>query len=155
MSKESADIIAYTDGGSRGNPGPSGIGVFFTDGNGKVLKKIHKFLGTQTNNFAEYEAVIVALEEIKKLFGGGKLKEMQVEIRADSLLIVSQLSGQYQIKEPTLWPQFIKIWNMRVKDIPRVRFVHIAREKNPEADALANLAMDSGVQGPRSMEGIW
>jgi ribonuclease HI len=148
-------IIAYTDGGSRGNPGPSGIGVFVTDAKGKVLKKISKYLGTQTNNFAEYEAVIMALEEIKKLFGAAKLKNIKIEIRSDSLLVVSQLSGEYQIKEPTLFPQFIKIWNMRVKDIPNISFLHIPREKNPEADKLANEAMDSGVKGPRKMEGIW
>lgn len=136
-------ITIYTDGGARGNPGPSGIGAVIYGEDGKVLKEVSKFLGHQTNNFAEYQAVIEALEATKKLLGAAKLKETHVDVRMDSELVVRQLSGLYQIKEPTLFPQFIKIHNLRVKDFPRITFTHVPREKNKEADRLANDAMDS------------
>ena len=135
-------ITLYTDGGARGNPGPSGIGVVIIGEDGKVLKEISKYLGKQTNNFAEYEAVIVGLEALKKLFGTKKLQESHVEIKMDSELIARQLSGIYQIKEPTLFPQFIKVHNLMVKDVPHITFTHVRREHNKEADKLANEAMD-------------
>lgn len=135
-------IIVYTDGGARGNPGPAGIGVVITDEKGGVLKEISKFLGVQTNNWAEYEAVILGLQELKKIFGKEKVRELAVEIRTDSELVAKQLQGAYQIKEETLFPQFIKVWNMRITDFPHLKFFHIPREKNKEADRLANRAMD-------------
>ncbi len=135
-------IIVYTDGGARGNPGPAGAGAVIVGADGKILKEVSKFLGRQTNNFAEYQAVIEALEALKRLFGATKLKEAHIEVRMDSELVVRQLSGVYQIKEPTLFPQYIKIHNMQVKDFPHVRFAHIPREKNKGADKLANDAMD-------------
>jgi ribonuclease HI len=138
-------ITIYTDGGARGNPGPSGIGAVILGEDGKVLKEVSKFLGHQTNNFAEYQAVIEALEATKKLFGATKLKETHIDVRMDSELVVRQLSGLYQIKEPTLFPQFIKIHNLRVKDFPRITFTHVPREKNKLADKLANDAMDGGA----------
>lgn len=141
MSKK---IFIYTDGGSRGNPGPSGAGAFITDDKGNVLKEISEFLGVRTNNWAEYQAVILGLEAVKRIFGGDKLKDVEVEVRMDSELVTRQLNGLYQIKEETLFPQFIKIWNLKVKDFPRISFVHVPREKNKEADRLANLAMDGG-----------
>jgi len=135
-------IIVYTDGGARGNPGPAGIGVVITDEKGGVLKEISKSLGVQTNNWAEYEAVILGLQELKKIFGKEKTKSLEIEIRTDSELIAKQLQGEYQIKEETLFPQFIKVWNMRITDFPHLKFFHIPREKNKEADQLANKAMD-------------
>jgi ribonuclease HI len=137
-------IIIYTDGGARGNPGNAGAGVFITDESGTVIKKIAQPLGVRTNNWAEYEAVALGLKELKKMFGKEKAKEIQIEVRSDSELIVRQLSGQYQIKEETLFPQFIKIWNLRVSHFPNITFTHVPREKNKEADALANEAMDHG-----------
>lgn len=135
-------IICYTDGGARGNPGAAGAGVFIMDGEGKVLKEISKFLGRQTNNFAEYEAVVIALEEAKKIIPKAKRKDAKVEVRMDSELVQRQLSGKYQIKEPTLFPHFIKIWNLRVSEFPHVTFTHVRREQNKDADRLANDAMD-------------
>lgn len=135
-------IIVYTDGGSRGNPGKAGVGVVITDFKGNILKRIHKAIGTATNNYAEYEAVITAFSELKKLFGK-KIGEMKFEFKLDSELVQKQLSGEYQIKEESLFPQFIKIWNLRVKDFPNVSFNHIKREENNLADGLANDAMDS------------
>lgn len=136
-------IIIYTDGGSRGNPGPAGAGAYITDSEGKKLKGVSKFLGVQTNNFAEYEAVILGLHEIKKMFGKN-VKDMDIEVRMDSELVKKQLSGEYQIREESLFPHFIKIWNMQVKDMPKLKFTHVPREKNQDADQLANVAMDGG-----------
>ncbi len=135
-------IIVYTDGGARGNPGPAGAGALIIGADGKILKEVSKFLGRQTNNFAEYQAVIEALEALKKVLGMAKWKETRVEIHMDSELVARQLSGIYQIKEPTLFPQYIKIHNLRVKDFPHVTFTHVPREKNKGADKLANDAMD-------------
>ncbi len=135
-------VVLYTDGGARGNPGPSGLGVVIQDERGKVLKEISKFLGRQTNNFAEYEAVIQGLEGVKKLFGASVCKNLVVEVRLDSELIARQLSDIYQIKEPTLFPQFIKVHNLRVSVFQHLSFVHVPRERNKEADRLANKAMD-------------
>ena len=137
-------VLLYTDGGARGNPGPSGIGVVIQDESGETLKEISKFLGRQTNNFAEYEAVIEGLQVLKKMFGAPKCKELQVEMKMDSELVARQLSGKYQIKEPTLFPQFIKVHNLRVSTFPHITFTHIPREKNKDADRLANAAMDRG-----------
>ena len=135
-------VIIYTDGGARGNPGPAGVGAVVKDESGNNLASLHKSFETLTNNQAEYEAVILGLSELKKLFGKDKVKDLDIEIRADSELIVKQLNGEYQIKELGLHPYFIKIWNMQVKDYPKIKFTHIPREKNAEADALANEAMD-------------
>jgi ribonuclease HI len=136
-------IIMYTDGGARGNPGPAGAGAFITDESGNVLKEISAFLGHQTNNWAEYEAVALGLAGIKKLFGT-KTKSLEVEVRLDSELIARQLSNIYQIKEETLFGQYIKVHNLLVKDFSHVVFVHVPREKNKDADRLANEAMDRG-----------
>lgn len=135
--------MCYTDGGARGNPGPSGIGVVMMDPKGEVVGEFEQFLGNGTNNFAEYAAVVCALTELKRKLGK-KTKEIDVEIRLDSELIKKQLSGEYQIKEPSLVPQFIEIHNLRVSSFPNLTFVHIPREKNKEADRLANVAMDRG-----------
>lgn len=135
-------IIIYTDGGSRNNPGIAGAGAVIKNAEGETLKEIAKPLGIKTNNWAEYEAVIIGLQEAKKMFGK-KLADMEVEVRMDSELVLRQLSGKYQIKEETLFPQFIKIWNMRVKDIPHMKFTHVRREENKEADRMANEAMDA------------
>jgi ribonuclease HI len=136
-------IILFTDGGARGNPGPAGAGAYIVDDDGREIGKVSKFLGVRTNNWAEYEAVIAGLQSIKQRFGA-KTKEMHVLIKMDSELVMRQLMGVYQVKEETLFPQFIKVWNMRVKDFPHISFEHIPREKNGEADRLANDAMDKG-----------
>lgn len=138
-------ITIHTDGGARGNPGPAGAGVIIYGEDGSVLKEVSKYLGKQTNNWAEYEAVFIGLESLKKIFGKEKLKSLDVQVKLDSELIAKQLNGEYQVKEESLFPQFIKIHNLQVKDIPHVTFTHVRREKNKEADRLANEAMDGGV----------
>jgi ribonuclease HI len=136
-------VIAYTDGGARGNPGPAGIGVHIIDAEGKVLKEVAQFLGNATNNFAEYNGVLVALQTLKAMYGK-KTKEMEFELRMDSELVKKQLNGEYQIKEPGLVPYFIEIHNLRVSSFPHLTYTHIPREKNKEADRLSNEAMDKG-----------
>ena len=133
-------IIIFTDGGSRNNPGIAGAGVYITDGEGNELKKTKKFLGIQTNNWAEYEALILGLETAKKLLGEN-LKKTDVEVRMDSELIVKQLNGEYRVKEPSLFEQFVKVNNLKI-NFPNIKFTHIPRAKNGEADKLANEAMD-------------
>lgn len=133
----------YTDGGARGNPGPSGIGIVIVDPKGVVKSESSQFLGNGTNNYAEYAAVVLALTELKRILGK-KTKEVKVEIKLDSELVKKQLSGEYQIKEPSLVPQFIEIHNLRVSAYPHISFTHIPREKNKDADRLANVAMDRG-----------
>ncbi|MDD5032813.1 MAG: ribonuclease HI family protein [Candidatus Pacebacteria bacterium] len=143
MKKEKTQnkIIIYTDGGSRGNPGPSGIGVVITDEKDYVVKKYSKDIGTRTNNEAEYEAVIFALQKAKQVFGKEKIKDLEIEIRMDSELVCRQLRGEYKILEEKLFPLFIKIWNLRL-DLGKIIYKEIPREKNREADKLANQAMD-------------
>lgn len=138
-------IIIYTDGGSRGNPGPAGVGVAICDEQRRAIKKYSKAVGVRTNNEAEYEAVIFALQKIKQFFGKEKAKNFDIEIRMDSELVARQLRGEYKILEEKLFPLFIKIWNLRM-DFGPIVFKEISRGQNKEADALANEAMDKKEQ---------
>lgn len=134
-------IVAYTDGGARGNPGPAGAGVYILDEAGNELQSVSKFLGNATNNFAEYQAVLLALETLKAKYGKAT-KTMCFEVRMDSELIQKQLTNQYQVKEAGLVPAFMAIHNLRVANFPQIDFVHVPRAQNKEADRLANEAMD-------------
>ena len=89
-------IMVYTDGASRNNPGEAGSGAYITDGEGNMLKEVTKYLGIATNNFAEYEAIVIGLETVKKMFGDKKTKDLEVEVRMDSELACRQLNGIYQ-----------------------------------------------------------
>ncbi|MCL5004340.1 MAG: ribonuclease HI family protein [Patescibacteria group bacterium] len=131
-------IIAYCDGGSRGNPGPSAIGVYIP----QLKKEYSKFLGQATNNEAEYQAAIFALKKIKHLIGGEKAEKAEIEIKMDSELVVNQLNGKYKIKEKSLTPFFIEIWNLK-QDFGNVKFFYIPREENKEADRMVNKELDS------------
>jgi len=138
-------IIIYTDGGSRGNPGPAGIGVVVANEARQAIKKYSKFLGVKTNNEAEYEAVVFALQKVKHLFGKEAVKKIDIEIRMDSELVANQLNGRFKLLEEKLFPLFIKIWNLKI-DFGKIIFKHIPRAENKEADALANEAMDGSVK---------
>lgn len=142
-------IILNSDGGSRGNPGNAGCGAVVSSEAGEVLKTEARGLGTMTNNEAEYWGVITAMELAKKAFGEEKRKSLQVEARMDSELVCKQLNGEYQVKEERLWPLFMKVWNLRVKDFKNITFKYVPREQNGRADELANEAMDkaAGVGG--------
>ena len=134
-------IITFTDGGARGNPGPAGVGVYITKEDGQLVREVKQAIGNATNKFAEYYAVMLALQTLKQIFGKDT-KEKCFEMRLDSELVKKQLNGEYQIKEPGLVPMFIEIHNLRVSSFPNIIFTHIPREKNKEADRLANEAMD-------------
>lgn len=131
-------IILYTDGGSRGNPGPAAAGILICSDKGQIIKRYSQYLGDNlTNNQAEYEAVIFGLNKIKLIFGKKKIKGLEIESRTDSELLVSQLNGKYKILDSKIQPLFIKIWNLKL-DFRKIKFNHIPREKNKEADYLAN-----------------
>ncbi len=137
-------IVVYCDGGSRGNPGPGAIGVVIMRGN-HPIGKYGQSIGVRTNNEAEYEAVIFALQKIKHLFGKQKTRDLEIEIRMDSELVARQLSGKYKIEEERLFPLFIKIWNLKMH-FGEISFVEIPREKNSEADKLLNEELDRATK---------
>ncbi len=131
-------IIVYTDGGARNNPGPAGAGAVILEG-GTVVSEIKKFLGEkQTNNWAEYEAVFLALTEAKRLGFAGRA----VEARLDSKLVAEQLAGNWKLKEPSLKPQWAKVRALMAESFPTIKFVYVPREENAEADRLVNEAID-------------
>ncbi|QQG45833.1 MAG: ribonuclease HI family protein [Candidatus Niyogibacteria bacterium] len=144
MRKNELKITINADGGSRGNPGPSALGVVIRGG-GKD-KKYSEFLGTRTNNEAEYEAVIFAMKKAKQIFGKEKIKNSEVEIYLDSELVYNQLNARYKIEEERLFPLFIKIWNLK-QDFEEISFFAVPREKNREADRLVNIELDKKEQG--------
>ncbi len=127
----------HTDGGARGNPGPSAIGAVIEE-HGLVIERIARTIGTATNNQAEYQAVYAAL-----LFAQQQGATV-VDLYADSELIVKQLRGEYKIKNKDLAPWYIKIISL-VNQIGPVHFHIIRREENTAADALVNQALDQQV----------
>ena len=135
-------ITIFTDGGSRGNPGPAAIGVHVVDEKGQVLTEVSESIGNATNNYAEYFAVVRALQTLKELFGK-KTREMQFELKLDSELVKKQLNGEYQIKDVGLVGHFIEIHNLRVAYFPHLKLTHVRREFNKEADRLVNEALDA------------
>ncbi len=136
-------IIIYTDGGSRGNPGLSAVGIVFCNEKGQKIKEYSEYLGDNlTNNEAEYNAVIFALKKFKALFGKKLAKSSEIEMRSDSELLVKQLNGKYKVLNSKIQPLFLEIWNIRF-DFQKVKFKHIKREKNIEADKLVNEALDN------------
>jgi ribonuclease HI len=138
--------VIFTDGGSRGNPGPAAIGVVICDTRGNVLKKYGERIGETTNNEAEYMALIFALKKMKQVFGKAEMKQAQVEIKIDSELIVNQLNHQYKIEEKNLQKLFLQVWNLML-DFGEVSFMAVPREKNKEADKLVNQALDKKQEG--------
>ncbi len=132
------ELIIYTDGASRNNPGEAGAGVFILQ-DGKPIAKIARYLGTTTNNIAEYRAAIIALEHAVKLGASS------VKLNADSELLVKQLNGQYKVKNEGLKPLHQKVKELIAK-IGSVGVQYIPREMNKEADALANKAIDEKLK---------
>jgi len=141
-------IIIYTDGGSRGNPGPSAIGVLFCNERGEVFRKYSEYLGEATNNEAEYQAVIFALKKFKALFGKKLAKNTEIELKSDSELLIKQLNGEYKILEPKIGTLFLKAWNLKI-DFKKIKFSLISRQKNKEADQLVNEALNSQDRNQR------
>jgi ribonuclease HI len=130
-------LVAYTDGGSRGNPGPAGYGVILEDTSGSRVDGLSKFLGRQTNNVAEYEALLAALRYA--LSNGFE----SLEVRSDSELMVMQILGKYKVKSPSLQELYSKAQEL-IKQLSSFSINHIRRERNRRADALANDAIDKG-----------
>lgn len=129
-------LIIYVDGASRGNPGKSGAGAVIKTEAGKTLKRLKKPLGVTTNNVAEYMALIMALEEAKAL--GGE----DVRVFADSELLVKQINGEYRVKSEGLKNLYSHAVTLK-QGFSGFGITHIPREKNKEADILANSAIDS------------
>ncbi len=131
--------IAYTDGGSRGNPGPSGYGVVIQADNGSILAELSEFLGMRTNNVAEYSGLLAALE-FALANGIPRLR-----VVSDSELMVKQIRGQYRVQSPDLRPLYEQA-KRSIAKLEAFQIEHVLRGKNKKADELANLAMDRGMR---------
>ncbi len=130
-----AKVCVYSDGASRGNPGPAGAGAVITDITGNVLRRLGRFLGAQTNNIAEYQGVLLGLSHA--LAGGAR----EVVLRADSELAIRQLQGRYQVKNAGLKPLFAEVQGL-LRRFDEVTLEHIRREQNKDADEMSNRAID-------------
>ena len=142
--------IVHTDGGARGNPGPAALGVVITDEAGKMIKEFGEYIGEKTNNEAEYRAPIEALKAIKASIGAKKAKDSVIEIFMDSTLVVKQMNREYKVSHPNIQSFFIELWNATL-DFKEVTFTHVRREKNKEADAQVNKALDAEVGGSATL----
>jgi probable phosphoglycerate mutase len=131
--------VAYTDGGSRGNPGPSGYGVVILGEDGTVLGELSEFLGMRTNNVAEYSGLLAALE-----FALAK-GHPRLRVVSDSELMVKQIRGQYRVQSPDLRPLYEEA-KRRISKLEAFQIEHVLRGKNKKADELANQAMDRGMR---------
>jgi probable phosphoglycerate mutase len=135
-------ITAYIDGGARGNPGPAGYGVHIELPDGSV-EELHGGLGIATNNVAEYNGLLAAL---KWAIEHG---HRRVQIRADSELLVKQMRGEYKVKHPGLQPLVARA-RLLVAQLDAVKFQHVRREQNTDADRLSNLGMDEAEAALKS-----
>lgn len=131
-------ITAYFDGGARSNPGPAGYGVYIVDDGGNVLAELSGSLGNTTNNIAEYNGLIAALQ------WAADRNMTQLAIKGDSQLIIEQMRGNYKVKNEGLKPLYLKA-RMLVMQIGNVTFEHVRREHNQEADRLSNVGMDGNT----------
>lgn len=132
-------VVAYIDGGARGNPGPAGYGVRIESEDGSLVAELHGALGVATNNVAEYNGLLAALRwavdhEVRDL-----------RIRSDSELLVRQMLGQYKVKHPGLQPLAAQASRL-IAQLARVSFEHVRRQQNVEADRLSNVAMDEAEE---------
>ena len=128
-------LIIYTDGGARNNPGPGGIGVVIKDGQKNIIAEISEYIGTATNNQAEYKAVIAAIKKAQDL------EAEELDFYLDSELVVKQLKREYRVKDKGLAPLFVKVYNAML-GFKKTTFTHVRREFNQEADRLVNEAID-------------
>ena len=128
-------MVAYIDGGARGNPGPAGFGVRIEQPDGTLVEEFHESVGVATNNVAEYRGLIAALQWA--LEHG----HSRIHIKSDSLLIVQQMLGNYRVKHEGLLPLYRQARHLVAK-IGTVTFEHVRRELNKDADRLSNLGMD-------------
>jgi ribonuclease HI len=131
-------FIAHCDGGARGNPGPAGYGAVIEDAHGQAAAELSRFLGVQTNNFAEYSGLVAVLEWALKN-GVGRLR-----VVSDSELMVKQMKGQYKVKSPGLRPLWEEARRLAAR-LEKFEIRHTLRGGNKTADRLANEAMDKGM----------
>jgi ribonuclease HI len=134
-------LTAHTDGGARGNPGPAGYGVVIHDAQGHKVAALSQYLGHQTNNFAEYQALIAALEYAVEH------EPRALKVISDSELLVRQIKGIYRVKEPTLRDLHGRASQL-IRQLQWFDIEHVLRGHNREADQLANAAMDKGSGRP-------
>ena len=132
-----AAVVAYIDGGARGNPGPAGYGVRVEQPDGTLVEELSESIGVATNNVAEYRALLAALEWARA--NGHRA----LHVRSDSLLLVQQMLGRYKVKHPGLLPLHARA-RLLAHEIGHVSFEHVGRSLNAHADRLANKAMDDG-----------
>ena len=129
-------LLIHTDGAARGNPGPSGLGAVLRDADtGRTVAELARFLGIRTNNYAEWTAVEVALEEALRLGA------THVDLRMDSELVARQISGRYRVKHPDLKPIHAHVMSM-LAQLGGYTVGHVPRELNKDADRLSNVAVD-------------
>lgn len=133
------EITAYSDGGSRGNPGEAACAAILYDAEGEELLRRSKRLGRATNNAAEYEGAVLALELC------GQLRASKVVLRVDSELIARQIQGTYKVKHPSLKPYHARVTEMAAA-FAAFRVEHIPRKQNAEADKLVNAALDGKAE---------
>lgn len=138
-------LLIHTDGAARGNPGPAGAGAVLRDPDGRIVAEIAEGLGHATNNVAEWTAVLLALEEAKRLGA------THVDLRMDSQLVARQISGVYRVKHPDLKPLHSRVTSL-LRDFGGYTVGHIPRELNKDADRLSNVAID-GPTSPRTGAG--
>lgn len=132
------EVVAYIDGGARGNPGPAGYGVRIEQPDGTLVEEFWGSIGVATNNVAEYRGLLAALEWAR----AHDLRHIRV--RSDSQLLVQQMLGKYKVKHPGLRPLHAKA-RLLAHELGRVAFEHVPRESNTHADRLANAAMDEAA----------
>jgi probable phosphoglycerate mutase len=135
---EPTEIVAYIDGGARGNPGPAGYGVRIETPDGKLIEEFSESIGVATNNVAEYRGLLAALAWARTHHVSS------VHVRSDSQLLVQQMLGNYKVRHPALQPLHAKA-QLQAHEIGRVSFEHVRREANKHADRLANAAMDGAA----------
>jgi ribonuclease HI len=128
-------VAVYSDGASRGNPGPAGAGAVVLDAQGRVIARLGKFLGRHTNNVAEYEGLLLGLRHALQL--GAR----EVDVRADSELLIKQLAGAYRVKNEGLKPLFEEAQRL-LKRFDKISLRHVPREANTLADEMSNRAID-------------
>jgi ribonuclease HI len=128
-------LVVYTDGAARGNPGPAGAGAVVKTPEGPIVARCGKFLGVQTNNVAEYQGVLIGLKRALEL--GAR----EVLLRADSLLVINQLKGEWKVKHEGLRPLFEEARQL-LRKFDRVALQHVPREQNGDADEMSNRAID-------------
>lgn len=137
-------LVAYIDGASRNNPGPSAAGVVIRDGKGTLIEEEGLYLGEGTNNAAEYKALLLAMEKARDM-GAGSLV-----INSDSELVVNQLNGRYRVKEPRLQELYFKAVGL-IGEFEDFSIVHVPREENRRADMLANKALDEYINKSKGL----